>query len=257
MTPEQRAAHFRPLELPCGAVLKNRLVKSAMSDSLGDGEGNPTDAQIRLYERWAAGGVAASIVGEVQGTPRFAEKPGNLVLHADSERTRFEALAAREDRPTARVIWLQLGHAGAMAHPPISEPKGPSAIRLPELELRGADARGGARAAIRSSRGRRVSPKRWVSAACRFTRHTASYSYCVMFVELSLERLQQQGDNAPASWRSSAPASSASWPPSQARDAASASGEPRGVKPSDNSGADGRDGILSRRMAQSLSTLNA
>ena len=46
----------RPLELPCGAVLKNRLVKSAMSDSLADGEGNPTQTQIRLYERWAEGG---------------------------------------------------------------------------------------------------------------------------------------------------------------------------------------------------------
>lgn len=55
----------RPLELPCGVVLKNRLVKSAMSDSLGDGEGNPSAAQIRLYERWAEGGVALSLIGEV------------------------------------------------------------------------------------------------------------------------------------------------------------------------------------------------
>ena len=36
----------RPLELPCGAVLKNRLAKSAMSDSLANGEGDPTEAQI-------------------------------------------------------------------------------------------------------------------------------------------------------------------------------------------------------------------
>ena len=57
---------FQPLELPCGAVLKNRVAKSAMSDSLGDGRGDPTDAQIRLYERWAEGGLALSIIGEVQ-----------------------------------------------------------------------------------------------------------------------------------------------------------------------------------------------
>ena len=49
------------LELPCGAILKNRIVKSAMSDSLGNGHGDPTDAQIRLYERWAQGGAALSI----------------------------------------------------------------------------------------------------------------------------------------------------------------------------------------------------
>mgnify|MGYP003700426165 CR=1 FL=1 len=39
---------FRPLELPCCTVLKNRLLKAAMSDSLGDGRGNPTKAQMRL-----------------------------------------------------------------------------------------------------------------------------------------------------------------------------------------------------------------
>jgi len=39
---------FQPLELPCSIVLKNRIAKSAMSDSLADGGGNPTDAQIRL-----------------------------------------------------------------------------------------------------------------------------------------------------------------------------------------------------------------
>ena len=38
----------RPLELPCGAILKNRLAKSAMSDSLANGEDEPTAAQMRL-----------------------------------------------------------------------------------------------------------------------------------------------------------------------------------------------------------------
>ena len=50
----------RPLELPCGMILKNRLAKSPMSDSLGNGQGDPTEAQIRLYERWAEGGAAVS-----------------------------------------------------------------------------------------------------------------------------------------------------------------------------------------------------
>jgi 2,4-dienoyl-CoA reductase-like NADH-dependent reductase (Old Yellow Enzyme family) len=80
MNNKNHGALFQPLELPCGTILKNRIAKSAMSDSLGDGCGNPTEAQIRLYERWAGGGVATMIVGEVQGSPDFAEKPGNLVL---------------------------------------------------------------------------------------------------------------------------------------------------------------------------------
>jgi len=123
---------FEPLELPCGVILRNRIVKSAMSDSLGDGRGNPTEAQARLYERWAAGGVAASLVGEVQCTPHFAEKPGNLVLSQDADRPSFESLARRGSIDGTQ-LWPQLAHAGAMSHPPISSPKGPSAIDLPGL----------------------------------------------------------------------------------------------------------------------------
>lgn len=65
-----------PLELPCGMVLKNRLVKAAMSDSLGDGAGDPTDEQIELYRRWSRGGAAMSLIGEVQVDPAYPEKPG-------------------------------------------------------------------------------------------------------------------------------------------------------------------------------------
>jgi 2,4-dienoyl-CoA reductase-like NADH-dependent reductase (Old Yellow Enzyme family) len=123
---------FQPLELPCGVILKNRIAKSAMSDSLGDGRGNPTKAQVRLYERWAEGGVAVSIIGEVQGTPDFAEKPGNLVFRPDSDFAAFADLAC-QGRANGAQLWLQLGHAGAMAHPPISRPKGPSALDMPGL----------------------------------------------------------------------------------------------------------------------------
>lgn len=132
MEDRKQAALFQALELPCGSLLKNRIAKSAMSDSLGDGRGNPTDAQIRLYERWAEGGLAVSIIGEVQGNPGFAEKPGNLVLRPDSDLGRFEMLA-RRGSANGTQLWLQLGHAGAMAHAPISDPKGPSALAVPGL----------------------------------------------------------------------------------------------------------------------------
>jgi len=123
---------FDPIQLPCGVVLKNRIVKSAMSESLGDGTGHPTDAQIRLYRRWAQGGLAASIIGEVQGNPYFAEKPGNLVLNASSDVSRFEELA-RQGAVNNAHLWLQLGHAGALAYKPTSTPAGPSALDLPGL----------------------------------------------------------------------------------------------------------------------------
>jgi 2,4-dienoyl-CoA reductase-like NADH-dependent reductase (Old Yellow Enzyme family) len=123
---------FKPLTLPCGVTLKNRISKSAMSDSLGDGTGHPTAAQIRLYERWAEGGAALSIIGEVQADPGFAEKPGNLVLNLHSDLARFRDLT-RRGTASGIHLWPQLGHAGAMAYPPISNPKGPSALNLPGL----------------------------------------------------------------------------------------------------------------------------
>ena len=124
------------LELPCGAILKNRLIKSPMSDSLGNGEGDPTEAQMRLYERWAQGGVALSIIGEVQGDPRYPEKPGNLVFGPQSNQQALRSLASRAVIQGAH-LWPQLGHAGALSHLPISQPKGPSALDLNGLKCAG------------------------------------------------------------------------------------------------------------------------
>ncbi|MEL6572302.1 MAG: oxidoreductase [Pseudomonadota bacterium] len=123
---------WEPLALPCGVTLKNRIIKSAMSDSLGDGAGNPTVEQIRLYQTWAQGGAAVAIIGEVQGDPHAAEKPGNLVLHDRADLDSFRAMA-KSGQSNGALLWAQLGHAGAMAFPPISDPKGPSALSLPDL----------------------------------------------------------------------------------------------------------------------------
>jgi 2,4-dienoyl-CoA reductase-like NADH-dependent reductase (Old Yellow Enzyme family) len=124
---------FETLELPCGVILKNRIAKSAMSDSLGDGTGHPTTEQNRLYQRWAQGGAAISIVGEVQATSNYAEKPGNLVLNNGSDISKFRELA-KVGGENQMQCWLQLGHAGALAYAPISHPKGPSALDLPGLK---------------------------------------------------------------------------------------------------------------------------
>jgi 2,4-dienoyl-CoA reductase-like NADH-dependent reductase (Old Yellow Enzyme family) len=150
MTSESIIHHVlqRPLVLPCGAILKNRLAKSPMSDSLADGEGNPTQAQIRLYERWAQGGAAVSFIGEVQGDPRFPEKPGNLVLDggatsssssSSSHYSNQELLKSLTRRAVIEGahLWAQIGHAGALAHLPISQPKGPSALDIEGLQCAG------------------------------------------------------------------------------------------------------------------------
>jgi 2,4-dienoyl-CoA reductase-like NADH-dependent reductase (Old Yellow Enzyme family) len=107
-----------------------------MSDSLADGRGDPTAAQMRLYERWAQGEIALSIIGEVQGDPRFPEKPGNLVLGESSNQQALQSLAGRASIDGAH-LWPQLGHAGALSHPPISRAKGPSALDVGEVRCEG------------------------------------------------------------------------------------------------------------------------
>lgn len=136
MKPE--SIHFlqMPLKLPCGAVLKNRIAKSPMSDSLADGEGNPTESQIRLYEKWAEGGAAVSFIGEVQGDPRYPEKPGNLVFGPHSKQDILRGLTSRAIVDRAH-IWPQIGHAGALSHLPISHPVGPSPLSVDGLECAG------------------------------------------------------------------------------------------------------------------------
>lgn len=126
----------QPITLPCGAILKNRIVKSPMSDSLGNGSGDPTQAQIRLYERWAEGGVSLSVIGEVQGDFRYPEKPGNLVLNEQSNKTLLKTLTSKVNINGAH-IWPQLGHAGALSHLPISQPKGPSPLDINGLQCAG------------------------------------------------------------------------------------------------------------------------
>ena len=126
----------RSLQLPCGVVLKNRLAKSAMSDSLGNGAGDPTEAQIRLYEKWAEGGAAVSIIGEVQGDPRYPEKPGNLVFGTQTDQQAIRSLVSRALINGAH-LWPQLSHAGALSHRPISQPKGPSPLDIEGLQCEG------------------------------------------------------------------------------------------------------------------------
>jgi len=133
---QQHDVLFEALRLPCGVILKNRIAKSAMSDSLGDGTGHPTSEQNRLYQLWADGGLAVSIIGEVQATPNYAEKPGNLVLNAASDLAKFRELAQHGGQNGSQ-LWLQLGHAGALAYAPISNPKGPSTLDLPGLRCEG------------------------------------------------------------------------------------------------------------------------
>ena len=66
--------------LPCGVSLKNRLAKAAMTEQLADRDLLPNESHIRLYRRWAQGGVGLIITGNVQVDRKHLEHPGNIVI---------------------------------------------------------------------------------------------------------------------------------------------------------------------------------
>ncbi len=123
----------QPLTLPCGATLKNRLCKAAMTEGLADPAGGATPSLNTLYNRWARGGAGLLITGNVQIDRRYIERPGNVVIdgpQSDDQLSRLTALAqsATVDHTHA---WVQLSHAGRQTPKIVSAtPVGPSAIAV-------------------------------------------------------------------------------------------------------------------------------
>lgn len=98
MTPQSVLA--QPLTLACGAVLKNRLVKSAMSEALAMKPGHASPELARLYEVWAQGGIGLCITGNVMIDHRALGEPGNVVIGGCLSCSNGPRLR----RPTTRIV---------------------------------------------------------------------------------------------------------------------------------------------------------
>lgn len=100
-----------PLILPCGVLVRNRLVKSAMSEQLADRKHAPTRELVALYRTWAASGAAILITGNIMVDRHGISEPGQVVLDSStpSERVRPWTVAGRAD---GAELWAQLNHAG-------------------------------------------------------------------------------------------------------------------------------------------------
>lgn len=126
MTPH--AVLAQAFTLPNGVVIKNRLLKSAMSETLGSATGAPTPELAHLYEVWAAGGIGMSITGNVMIDRRALGEPGNVVIEDGRDMAALKAWA-QAATGNGTQCWVQLNHPGKQAPKGLNaETVAPSAI---------------------------------------------------------------------------------------------------------------------------------
>lgn len=118
------------LELPCGARLPNRIAKAAMSEQLAEAGGRPGRGMVRLYRRWAEGGVGLSITGHVMIDGRHLGEPRNVIIESRHELEALRRLA-EAGQAGGGAIWAQLNHPGRQAPRNLDpRPVAPSAVAM-------------------------------------------------------------------------------------------------------------------------------
>ncbi|MDC0053567.1 NADH:flavin oxidoreductase/NADH oxidase family protein [Gammaproteobacteria bacterium] len=121
------------LELPCGAVLPNRLSKAAMTEGLATADGLPTAELARLYGLWSDGGAGMLLSGNIMVDKDHLERPGNVVIDRPPSEEMQEALKRWADAATrnGNHFWAQISHAGRQTQKLVNpNPKAPSAVKL-------------------------------------------------------------------------------------------------------------------------------
>ena len=118
----------KPLTLPCGAILPNRIAKAAMSEHLGSPNQSPTRGLARLYERWSAGGAGLLITGNVMIDPAHLEGVRNVAVKPESNVDRFREWAMA-GTTHGNHLWMQLNHPGRQTPRHVNpSPGAPSAV---------------------------------------------------------------------------------------------------------------------------------
>jgi len=123
----------RPMSLPCGGELPNRIAKSAMSEQLADEYNSPTERHARLYRRWAEGGTGLSVTGNVMIDRRSREGLRNVVVEDDRDLALLREWASEGQVGGCR-LWMQISHPGRQTAPGVAqEIVAPSPVRLKKM----------------------------------------------------------------------------------------------------------------------------
>jgi len=119
----------KPLKLPCGAVLSNRLAKAAMSEGLADSSNQSSTRLETLYLRWANSGAGLLLSGNMQVDCMHLERPGNIVI--DGRGQEQLARLAEAGKFYGAHFWAQISHTGRQVNRHInSAPLSPSAVDI-------------------------------------------------------------------------------------------------------------------------------
>jgi 2,4-dienoyl-CoA reductase-like NADH-dependent reductase (Old Yellow Enzyme family) len=130
MTPSDVDALSQPFTLRDGIVIKNRLAKGALSESLARRDHTPGTRIKNLYRRWADNGLGLVITGNVMVDRRAIGEPGNVVVEDDRA---FDDLVewAQIIKSGGATAWAQINHPGRQAPRTLTpQPVAPSAVAL-------------------------------------------------------------------------------------------------------------------------------
>ncbi|MGH1457484.1 MAG: NADH:flavin oxidoreductase/NADH oxidase family protein [Paracoccaceae bacterium] len=123
----------QPVTLPCGAVIANRIAKSATSEGLAAGSNHANGYHAALYGRWGASGAGMIITGNVMVDRAHLERGGNIAIEGeppDAARAALAQMAEAAKSGGAHVI-MQLNHAGRQTPAAINPaPKSASPVPL-------------------------------------------------------------------------------------------------------------------------------
>lgn len=87
---------FTPLHLTNGTTIKNRFMKAATSEIMGDKDFRPTKELIDLYSAWANGGTGLIITGNVMVDQTARGEFGNIVVEDTKNLTLLKQWAQAE-----------------------------------------------------------------------------------------------------------------------------------------------------------------
>lgn len=120
----------RPLTLPCGVTLPNRLLKSAMTEGLADYADHATERHAALYKRWSEGGTGTLVTGNVMIDHRFLERPGNVVIDGSGGESALKRWASA-GTSAGNQLWMQISHPGRQCQKVVTgRPMAPSEVPL-------------------------------------------------------------------------------------------------------------------------------